>query len=66
MNEEFKKTVRFWDDSNIPQIEVNETCERCSLSATACRDRAAPSVIEQKEQTQKIQENALQQLIQEV
>ncbi|HWP46434.1 MAG TPA: XRE family transcriptional regulator [Candidatus Limnocylindrales bacterium] len=66
INDQFKKTVRFWNDPHVPTIEVNETCERCGLSEALCRDRVAPPTIYQKEQTQKIREKALQQLLQEV
>ncbi len=41
INGTFKNTVRFWDDPAVPRGEVNETCERCGLSETQCRDRVA-------------------------
>ncbi|MCK6622456.1 MAG: helix-turn-helix domain-containing protein [Calditrichaceae bacterium] len=64
VNEHFKKTVGFWDDPAIPRAEVNETCERCGLSEEACRDRAVPPSIHQKQQEQKNRDKILNQLIQ--
>jgi len=66
INDTFKKTVRFWDDPAVPRIEVNETCERCGLSETQCRDRVAPPVIYRRQQEQNLRESVLQQLIQEI
>ncbi|MBI3994159.1 MAG: helix-turn-helix domain-containing protein [Candidatus Lambdaproteobacteria bacterium] len=42
MTDEFKEKVRFWDDDRISHRELNETCERCPLSALECSQRAAP------------------------
>jgi transcriptional regulator with XRE-family HTH domain len=66
MNDHFKKTVLFWDDPQIPVVDVNETCERCGLSEEMCRDRAAPPSIFQKQQTEKTQEKVLEELIREM
>ena len=66
IDDEFKKTVRFWDDPSIPRVDVNETCERCSLSEVLCKDRVAPAVIYHKEQSQKIREKVLHQLMQDL
>ncbi len=63
LNDEFKKTVRFWDDRAIPRFEVNETCERCGLSPEACRERVAPPVTYEKKREQKRREQALQKLM---
>ncbi|MGH7496737.1 MAG: helix-turn-helix domain-containing protein [bacterium] len=63
LNDDFKKTVRFWDDPAIPLLEVNETCERCGLSSQACRERAAPPVIYEKKREQRLREQALQKLM---
>ncbi len=49
MNEKFKETVRFWNDSAIPDREVNETCERCGL--LDCLERAVePRILRRDEQ----------------
>ncbi len=66
INDAFKKAVRFWDDPAVPRVDVNETCERCSLSEAACTDRVAPAVIYQKQQNQKTREQVLQQLVENV
>jgi transcriptional regulator with XRE-family HTH domain/Zn-dependent peptidase ImmA (M78 family) len=66
INEEFKKKVRFWNDPDIPTVDVNETCERCGLSQNECSDRVAPPEIYNQEQNQKIREKVLQQLIQDM
>ncbi len=42
MDDTFMETVGFANDPAIPRRELNETCERCSLSAAACTQRAAP------------------------
>ncbi len=66
INEDFKKTVRFWEDPALPRFEVNETCERCSLAPEVCKERAAPPLIHQRERTQSRREEALQQLMHEL
>jgi len=49
MDDAFKERVRFWDDPAIPHFEINETCERCSLSRRVCTDRAAPGTLYKQE-----------------
>jgi transcriptional regulator with XRE-family HTH domain len=66
LNDEFKKTVQFWNDPAIPRFEVNETCERCGLSSEACRERVAPPVAYEKQREQKMREQALQKLMAEL
>ncbi|GAB4269262.1 MAG: hypothetical protein Kow0080_12720 [Candidatus Promineifilaceae bacterium] len=39
------KTVRFLDDPTIPHVVINETCERCPLTAVECDVRAAEPVV---------------------
>jgi transcriptional regulator with XRE-family HTH domain len=59
IDEHFKKTVRFWNDTTRvePQandvIEVGHTCQRCPLDATQCTDRAAEAVIFREEERNK-------------
>lgn len=43
INETFKKNVAFWEDKNIPNIDVNESCEVCPLEN--CKERAAPPLL---------------------
>ncbi len=66
LNDNFKNTVRFWNDSSIPIVEVNETCERCSLPKSACKERATPPTIYRKQQLQKTREEALQKFLKTV
>jgi XRE family transcriptional regulator, fatty acid utilization regulator len=48
INDIFKRTVKFHTDKEIPDIDVNESCEVCPLKN--CESRAAaPSVIEDKQ-----------------
>ena len=63
INEEFKNTVSFWNDSAIPKVEVNETCERCELSEAQCSDRVAPPVFFLQEQSHLQREHALERFI---
>ncbi len=59
MDEQFKKTVKFWSDPGIPIVQVNETCERCPLTDTQCKERVAPPFVHRAEHQQAIQEKAL-------
>jgi len=48
---ELRRVVRFLDDPAIPRAYINETCERCPLTAVQCDDRAAPpTILEAQEQ----------------
>lgn len=66
MNEDFKKTVRFWNDPAIPFLEVNETCERCALPRSVCKERAVPATIYRKQQIQKERQQALRRFLERV
>ncbi|MGA1598065.1 MAG: helix-turn-helix domain-containing protein [bacterium] len=50
MDDRFREKVRFWNDPNIPQVEVNETCERCPLTEAQCAVRAVPPLVYRREQ----------------
>lgn len=63
MDEQFKKTVKFWSDPSIPIVEVNETCERCPLTDAQCKDRVAPPFVHRAEQQHSTQEKALERII---
>jgi predicted transcriptional regulator len=41
INDTFKKIAAFWDDKNIPNVQVNESCEVCPLKD--CKERVAPA-----------------------
>jgi transcriptional regulator with XRE-family HTH domain len=66
INDTFKNTVRFGDDPAVPRVEVNETCERCSLTAAQCHERVAPPAIYRQQQEQKTREQVLQRLVEEM
>ncbi len=54
VNDEFKKQVKFWNDTKITKRKVGVTCERCS--DLDCAERAAPAkIFLEIERTQKIQ-----------
>ncbi len=57
-----RQTIRFLEDPAIPHTIINETCERCPLTADQCRVRAAPPTILQERQTQTSRKLALAQL----
>lgn len=63
VNDEFKDVVRFWNDSSVEKIRVNETCERCGLRDDVCRDRVAPPTLYMKAERQRTREDVLQALI---
>ncbi len=65
MNNQFKKTVAFWNDPDIPVVEVNETCERCGLSAEQCSDRAVPSSIFKQQEKLDMQRELLKNIVAE-
>ncbi|MCA9926705.1 MAG: ImmA/IrrE family metallo-endopeptidase, partial [Anaerolineales bacterium] len=47
---ELRRVIRFLDDPVIPHAYINETCERCPLTAVQCTDRAAPPTILEAEE----------------
>jgi len=66
VNDNFRRVVKFWADPAIPRVDVNETCERCGLSQSACSDRVSPPVLYEQQQNQLIRENTLQDFLQEM
>ncbi|MCA9970933.1 MAG: ImmA/IrrE family metallo-endopeptidase [Anaerolineales bacterium] len=53
------QTVRFLNDPAIPHEIINETCERCPLTAAECSVRAAPPTVLQAQQRRQAREAAL-------
>jgi transcriptional regulator with XRE-family HTH domain len=45
VDSELRNTIRFAQDPAIPQVIINETCERCPLTAVQCRERAVEPTI---------------------
>jgi XRE family transcriptional regulator, fatty acid utilization regulator len=66
VNENFKAAVHFWNDKAIPEHEVNETCERCSLPKSACKERVVPPSIVRKSETLSKRERALLEFLKSV
>ena len=60
---ELKNSIRFWNDPSIPVREVNQTCERCSLSD--CEERAEPASINEKREKSRRIQATLDQLIEQ-
>ncbi len=56
------QTIRFLNDPAVPQLLINETCERCPLSAEQCLVRGAEPTILQAEQRDQARKLALNQL----
>lgn len=53
INSSVKKKIKFWNDTNIPQVEVNNACENCSWMD--CPERqVAPKGILKKEKDEQI------------
>jgi hypothetical protein len=59
---DLKNKIHFLDDPNIPRVIINETCERCPLTAEQCQLRAAPPTILHARQEQIARKLALSQL----
>jgi hypothetical protein len=55
--------IRFLDDPAVPAIVINETCERCPLTAEECKVRAAEPTVLKLEQTKQARRDALQKLM---
>lgn len=60
---DLRRVIRFVEDPTLPIIIINETCERCPLTADQCSVRGAePSILQaEKQRTQR--EAALRQLV---
>ena len=53
VNDTFKGKVKFCNDGSVARVEVNETCERCSLPRAQCKERVSPPAIYQKHEMHK-------------
>lgn len=63
IDEGLAREVKFASDPAIPEGLLNETCERCPLSAEECSDRAAPPTRWLNEQAAREREQALSALL---
>ena len=66
INQAFKRAVAFWDDPEIPRVEVNETCERCGLSSEKCSERVTPPDIYVHQQEMERQAEVLNRLLKNI
>ena len=56
LDERCKRTLRFWNDPAIEQVEVNLTCERCPFDEEDCKDRVAlPTMIRQQAEQRRME-----------
>jgi hypothetical protein len=62
LDEQAKRSIRFWDDPAIPQTTVNVTCERCALEH--CAERAAPPTVLRKREERRHMQEILDQITQ--
>ena len=62
LDDRCKRTLRFWNDPAVKQVDVNLTCERCRLLEEECTDRVAPPVIVRQQIGQRAKEKALAKL----
>jgi hypothetical protein len=63
LDETVRHTIHFWDDPAIPQVAINETCERCLLAPEECQERVAPPTIYHQEQGQEQRKMVLEKLL---
>jgi transcriptional regulator with XRE-family HTH domain/Zn-dependent peptidase ImmA (M78 family) len=65
MDRAFKRKVKFWKDSVIPQVQVDLTCERCPLVEEECQDRVAEPKIYTDRLRQEDKAKALAELVEQ-
>ncbi len=63
INKNFKDKTRFWNDPNVAEVQVHETCERCPLTKDQCNHRSASSDIYNQQLETKNKEIKLQNFI---
>jgi transcriptional regulator with XRE-family HTH domain len=63
MTPDLSRTVKFLDDPAISHVIINETCERCPLTAEECQVRVAPPTKLQAEDAQEARKKALNRAI---
>ena len=63
LDDNFKQSVRFWQDPAVPRVEVNLTCERCPLTTAECRERAAPPLVYRQAKRLRQKEEAVRRVL---
>ena len=61
MDKSFRDTVSFWNDANVPDVSVSQSCERCPI--TDCDVRSAEPVILRKKEKDVMIKNRLNELL---
>lgn len=62
VDDDLLNTIRFAQDPTIPSVIINETCERCPLTAQQCKVRAAEPRIYQNQEAVRRRQAALRDL----
>ena len=62
VDSDLRNTIRFAQDPAIPQVIINETCERCPLTAEQCRERAVEPTLLWENQKQRDRKLALMEI----
>ncbi|AJQ94453.1 XRE family transcriptional regulator [Gynuella sunshinyii] len=65
IDKNFQSKVAFWNDPDVPQMRVNETCERCPLTDAECEHRIAPPRILMERLSQQQREDNLKTFLKE-
>jgi transcriptional regulator with XRE-family HTH domain len=65
LDDAFRSKVHFWNDTSVPDVLVNLTCERCGLTPAECQERSAPPILYGREQERARQREALEELVAE-
>lgn len=55
--------IRFAGDPAVPSVFINETCERCPLTAEQCEVRAAESSVLHEQEAKTNRQRAVDQLL---
>ena len=61
IDKNFRDRVNFWNDGNVPDVAVGQTCERCSIKN--CEVRASEPVVLKKKQKDNLIKNKLNELL---
>lgn len=57
------RTIRFVRDPAVPSVIINETCERCPLTAEECDVRAAEPRVLQQQRLKEVRQQAVKDLL---
>ena len=57
-----EEKVKFLNDKEIPEMDVNQTCERCYLDKSECKERTVPNTVYNRSRKEKILKKSLEEL----